>query len=245
MISPDRARISARARHSNNDMFDSLASIFSFLIKAFLALSTLIWLIRYRQLPDALRVLGYFLAIDLAIEFSAGYLASKRMNNLPLLHLFTFCEFIFFSFFFYHLIRTLSRHKRQFFIFLSVIAAFLVVNSAFIQTIYSFNSIAKGIVHLILIIYAIWYFYQLSSLGPDEASTTGRPLRLINSAVLLYYSGSLFIFMFTNFIQANDLRMHRGFWAFNAGLNVVFQLLVLIGLWLTAFRQTKSSSSWQ
>lgn len=226
-------------------MFDSIASLFSFLIKTFLAISVLIWLIRYRQLPSALQVLGCFLAIDLAIELLAGYLSSKRTNNLPLLHLLTFCEFIFFSFFYYHLIRTLSLHKRQFFVFISLVVAFLVVNSAFIQSIYSFNSIAKGLVHLILIIYAIWYFYQLSSLGPDDANTAGRPLRLINSAVLLYYSGSLFIFMFTNFIQANDLRMHRGFWAFNAGLNVVFQLLVLIGLWLTAFRQTKSSSSWQ
>lgn len=226
------------------EMLESLSSIFSWTVRGALTISILIWLARYRQLPMALRVLGYFLVFDLAVELLAGYLFSKKINNLPLLHLFTFGEFIFFSFFYYHLIRFLTEHKRYFYLFFGLVVSFLIVNSTFIQSIHSFNSIAKCTVHLILIIYAVWYFYQMSFDSEAELKRSDRPLRLINSAVLLYYSGSLFIFMFTNFIQANDMRMHRGFWAFNAGLNVVFQLLVLTGLCLTVLRQTKSSSSW-
>ena len=114
------------------------------------------------------------------------------------------------------------------------------LNSVFIQNIYAFNPLAKTLVQLTIIALAVLYFYNLNSLQ-SSASGIYKSLRLINSAVLIYYSGSLFIFMCNQlFIDASE--GYEIIWAFNAVLNLIFQLLVLWGLWIVVFKKAPSSS---
>ncbi|WP_298425248.1 hypothetical protein [uncultured Kordia sp.] len=125
--------------------------------------------------------------------------------------------------------------KKYFWYFILIGSLFIVCNSTWLQSIYIFNSYAKTFVQLTIIGYAILYFYNLIE-NQVFAPTVSKSLRLINSAVLIYYSGSLFIFMCSN-VYYENAQVYDIFWIFNALLNILFQLLILIGLWKVFFKK--------
>jgi len=114
------------------------------------------------------------------------------------------------------------------------------LNSILVQSIFEFNTIAKTIVQIIIISYAVIYFYNLTDDQP-LSRTSEKSIRLINSAILIYYSGSLFVFMCSQLSFLNE-DVYLLFWTFNAILNVIFQLLILIGIWKVIFLKTPLSS---
>lgn len=114
------------------------------------------------------------------------------------------------------------------------------LNTLFLQGIFEFNSYGKTLVQVLIILYALDYAFRFPALDtPDTAEET---LQLVNAAVLIYYCGSLFIFMSSQF----ELQMGeaiRILWKINAILNLIFQIMILIALWKAIFKPRKSSSS--
>ncbi len=189
-----------------------------------------------KKLNTPFQRLCYYLIWNLSIEISvliAGKL--EYSNNLPLLHLYTLGEFLLFSYFFKSLLNKPIFFKKYFWHFMSIGSLFIVCNSIWLQSIYIFNSYAKTFVQLTIIGYAILYFYNLIE-NQAFTPTISKSLRLINSAILVYYSGSLFIFMCSN-VYYENAQVYDIFWIFNALLNVLFQLLILIGLWKVFFKK--------
>lgn len=222
-------------------MFAELQIYFMYLALGCLILSVSIGLFKFKGLRASLQIFVVFLIFNLCIEIGAKILFHQKMNNLPLLHLYTFGEFILLSFFFKSLTKEIPIFQKWLPPIMIIVGLLIVGNSAFLQSIYGFNSYAKTLTQVIIIIYSVLYFYTLS----DEVSLNNleqKSLRLINSAIIVYYSGSLFIFMFSNYFLKKQIELHQGFWAFNALLNLVFQFLVLYGIWKVAFRQMKFSS---
>jgi hypothetical protein len=127
------------------------------------------------------------------------------------------------------LIRKPLLFKNVFWYFMIGGCILIVVNSLFFQSIYEFNSFAKTFVQIAIIGYAMIYFYNLVE-NPSFSTAMSKSLRLVNSAIMIYYSGSLFIFMYGKFSLVN-IEGYVVFWAFNAILNFIFQLLILLGLW--------------
>lgn len=156
------------------------------------------------------------------------------------MHFYTLGEFILYSWFYHSLIKKAQKLNSWFLYFVIGVSAAIILNSMFIQSIYEFNTIAKTCVQIIIIGYAIMYFLNLTEEQP-LSHTSEKSLRLINSAVLIYYSGSLFIFMCgqISFIKGD---IYLVFWTFNAILNVVFQILILIAVWKIIFKKIPLSS---
>jgi len=228
-----------------------------------LAISCAIWLMKRAEFSGPLQILGYFLLFNLLIEISSRlvvrYIGS---NNLPLLHCYTLGEFLLLSFFYRSLLPGHIIFRKHFAALVVTVSLLIVLNSIFLQSIYVFNSYAKTMVQIILIFYAILFFFHLpetarikqpegwvlrqitdvviDNISSEIKQPEGWSLRLINSGVLIYYCGSLFIFMFSNIFIGNGL-IYNGFWIFNALLNFLFHILVLIGLWRVAFRHPKLS----
>ncbi len=188
--------------------------------------SILLLFLNWKRLPATFRYLGYYLCWNLFIEITARILSSYSVNNLPLLHLYTIGEFLLFALLYrkMHLFKNWA--DKKFWIFVSVALALIVLNSIFIQNIYEFNSYAKTMVQLILMGFAFGYFYQL-----QEKKEETESLNWVNAAVLIYYSGSLFIFMFGNYFLDKEPKTHLIFWVINVLLNLIFQILVFIGIW--------------
>jgi hypothetical protein len=116
----------------------------------------------------------------------------------------------------------------------------MILNSLFFRIGGDYNSVSKTIVQIIIISYAVLYFYNLTEIR-SNSNRVSKSLSLINSAILIYYSGSLFIFMCGQALRDYP-EWIKTFWAFNAVLNLIFQLLIFFGIWKVVFRKTPSSS---
>lgn len=208
---------------------NELGLTFSRIVLGCLFGSTLLIIIYWKRLSPAFRYLSYYIFWNLLIEILSRNYHYIDENNLPLLHLYTLGEFILFSMFYRILYAKVKWIQRYYWMFVCTISGFIILNSLFLQSIYEFNSYAKTLVQLLIMGYAIFYFYHL--IDEENKNTTENGIKVINSAVLIYYSGSLFIFMFSNYFLSQNIRIHVGFWVFNAFLNMLFQILILAGLW--------------
>ncbi|AXG70057.1 hypothetical protein KORDIASMS9_02286 [Kordia sp. SMS9] len=202
-----------------------------------LSVNVVLCLLFRKKLNTPLRLFSYFLIWNLCIEiFVLMYGAFGYKNNLPLLHIYTLGEFILFSFFYRSLLDKPVFFRKYFWQFLILGNLLIVSNSIFLQSIFVFNTFAKTFVQLTIIGFAIVYFYNLVE-NQKFAPTLSKSIRLINSAILVYYSGSLFVFMCSN-VYFENAQIYDIFWIFNALLNVLFHLLILIGLWNVFFKKT-------
>jgi hypothetical protein len=223
-------------------MIRELALFAGYAFLFFVILNSVLLLWKYRDIPAKIRSVVYFVGLCLATDLSSRYLFDQASNNLFLLHIYTLLEFLAWSYFFYQLFRNQDwvRTKLPWLVGIGVIL--IVANTVFLEPVTGFNSNAKTFVQAILIFYAVYYLFtsfgQTDLRQPLPLATT-----LINFAILLYYSGSLFIFMFSKLLgeqgTADDLQY--GFWAVNAVLSLLLQVFIFISLWKVAFRKTNSS----
>jgi len=174
------------------------------------------------------------------IQILADVLAGFNENNLPLLHLYTLLEFIFISLFYYQILFKNLKNNHYFYSFTGLITLILIANSIFYESIMGFNSNAKGLTQIIIISYAIIYFFNRISIDEVKENLI---LNRINAAILLYYAGSLFIFIFAKFLMENALTMDLYFWRFNMLLYLVFQILILIARWRIVFPKSTNIKS--
>lgn len=179
------------------------------------------------------RFLRYYLLWGLLIQAAAKVLYVQSMNNLPLLHLYTLVEFILLSLFYGDMLQLDRKSKRNLQYFMLVISLLIILNSIFLQPLTRFNSNVKTLTQILYIGYAVYYFFRAQS---SEEHAFPLIFNLFNSGILVYYAASLFIFMFSNVFL--DLQgRHQFFWILNSGLYLVFQLLILYGLWKILFRK--------
>ena len=201
--------------------------------------SSILFLARRRNFEKPFKYFVGYLFFNALISLAAGWMWRREMPNLPLLHLNTLIEFILFSFFYKTCLPDLKWFNKIFKYFVVGGSILIVANSIFLESIYVFNTIAKSITQIIFIVYAVSYIYSFS-IKLEEPNINTSAIQLINAAVLIYYASSFFIFLFSNVFMKNDIKIHLGFWIFNAALHLIFQLLILIGIWKVAFKPTKS-----
>ncbi len=218
-------------------MLSSIIINVSYLILGIQLITIILFVSRFEHFSKSLYIFTGFIAFSFIITSISLFMWHNHANNLPLLHLYTFGEFLLLSWFYREIIGRPRFSTIKFNIFIGVVAALIILNSIFIQPLEEFNTYAKTLVQVVLIGYSILYFYYLTNQEDNEV-VEQKSLRLINSALIVYYSGSLFIFMFSNYFIENDDNLI--FWVFNSLLNLIFQLLVLIAIWRVAFRETKS-----
>lgn len=162
---------------------------------------------------------------------------NKAVNNLPLLHFYTLGEFIILTMYYHQIFKLIPIWRKYILSFVVVVIGLILANSIFLQPITTFNANAKTLTQVIFIGYSVFFFSKEIYNRTDFLFSI---LKTINSAILLYYAGSLFIFMFGN-VLINLEQLHSLFWVANAVLYLIFQLLVFTAIW--QFRQTKSTYS--
>ncbi len=206
-----------------------------------LLLSCPIGLWHWRRLPRAIQTLVLYLVFNFVIEIAARFAAALFHQNLPLLHLYTLGEFLLFSLFYRQILDEQSPFRKFSRGIIFTGSVLILLNTLFVQNILEFNSYAKTLVQVMIILYAFDFAFRLPEREePGEAWM--KALHRINTGVLIYYCGSLFIFMTSQF-ESQAREAFKILWTVNKYLNFVFQLLILFALWILIFRPSKSSSS--
>jgi len=201
-----------------------------------------IWAIRYSRLPRAVRVFGLYLLLNLLLQTAAYLLWRQKMNNLPLLHLNTLLEFVFISWFFKEVYTGLPVFKGYFLPLIGGLTLLLILNSVFVESVFDFNTRAKTFVQMVLMLYVVLYFFDAYG-RVDLMDREQQAISFLCFAVLFYYAGSLFIFMFSEFSKLEQVQEgYKYIWLINAFLTAIFQLIALVAISRAAFPGKKPAA---
>ena len=201
--------------------------------------SSVLGLVYWNRLSSPFRILILYLIFTFFIEIGAVVTGIIYRQNLPLLHLYTLGECLLFSLFYRQILDENALLKRYFNWVLGSALLLVVLNTCFLQGVFEFNSYSKTLVQLLIILYALDYAFRISSWERSNL-VEYKALNLINTAVLIYYCGSLFIFMSGHF-ETEMGKAIQILWDINIALNLVFQIMILIALWKVIFNPRKSS----
>jgi hypothetical protein len=192
-------------------------------------LPIIISFIRFRSLSTETKILCFYIYFSATIEIAANVFISFHIPNLALLHLFTIVEFIFISCLYKKALEGLIPNK-IFTVFIVVLSLFLVCNSIFIQPLSGFNTIARTVSNVIIIVYSILFFYktfkELKIFHLEK-----EPMFWINSGILFYFSCNLFFFIFSNYILTLSTSVNLKVWFVHAVFNFLIYIFFSIGIW--------------
>ncbi len=176
-------------------------------------------LARYQYLAKAMRVIFYYLLVSGCVNAIAVYMAKHRMNNLPLLHLYTIIEFAFISLFYFTVFEK-TAIKNTILRLIPVFTGLCVLNAVFLQSIYVYNSYPHSVEALLIMGYSILYLFQSSKTNTNATSWVNNPVSWVNTGILQYFSGALFLFAFSNLITAN-VHINAIIWCVHATLVLI------------------------
>ncbi len=229
---------------------------FSSVVFIFLIPACLLGIYYWKKLSAPYRWLVAYLTFDLFIELIARWwiLVPISNNNLHLLHLLTLGELVIWMCFF-HSVSQSRQLRRIFPVLLSVLVALVVANTLFLQPLDTFNSYGKTLVQLTIVVLGLQYEFNFldndqrgfNALDNDDIASkkSDRAFVWVNRSVLLYYAGSLFVFMFGQYASPAWKQGYEWLWNFNILLNVFLHFIILIELWKTTKIYRASPIWWQ
>jgi len=201
----------------------------------FLVVSVILGIVNFGRFSRAIKVLIIYLSLNLVVQGVAYFLWQRSINNLPLLHLNTLLEFVCFSFFFKEVYVDQYFFKKNFNYFVAGISLLLILNSAFFESVFAFNTNAKVFVQLCLILYVILYLFDAFG-KVDFAIREDQVISVICFAILIYYAGSLSTYLFSRLYTEEIKEGIRPIWVINGLLTALFQFILLIGILRLVFK---------
>ena len=147
---------------------------------------------------------------------------------MPIVHLFTFAEFVLIALIYRKNFK--KKSKDYLGAFLLIVAVYLLVNPIYPSNLFEFNSWARMIESLVLIILSMLWFIKIFQ-EMKIVKLSEHPMFYINSGVLLYFAGNFFIFTYYNLVVNQNQELMSNIWNIHSVLNIVFNILLAIAIW--------------
>ncbi len=185
----------------------------------------------YLRFPVELKVVSWYIFLSIIVQFYSQYLASQKIHNLYLLHIFVPASFVLFSIF-YQKVFAHFIHRHALWWILGLFLLFSILNSIFWQDLDTFNSYALSLESVLLIIYSLSLFALLLNESVREEKKEILPsLRWINSGILIYYTSGLLIFYFGDLLTHFSKVRFEISWLFHSFIYIIQFICISIGLW--------------
>jgi len=169
------------------------------------------------------------LIVSFTIEVVNSILIEYNVFTFWILNLFAIVEFTLIWAFYNDFISDVKSTTANYvvlFLFLAVALFDLLFLSGFKQM----NNITIAVESITLIIYSLICFYLIMSrMLFDKLLDT--PFFWINIAVLFYFSGSLFLFLFGNYLVKQGDKVYLEMYKIHTFVNAVWYLFISIGFW--------------
>ncbi len=189
-------------------------------------------LITFHKQTSILKVFSCFLFLSYLIQFASLMFWFNSKNNMPLLHLYVGIGFLMLAVFYKKVLEgfisgTLIYSLAILFLILTII------NSLFIQSVYTFNSYALTLESVLLIIFSLTtYILLLNEAVKVERKAVIASVNWINSGIFIYYSSNLLIFYFSGYFNKFfSAEFNRYTWVLHSFFSVVMYTFFFIGLW--------------
>lgn len=195
----------------------------------FVAIPLVLAILRYRFLNKTMKNIAYYVFLGASIQILAAYVKLNGQNNLWVLHLFTPLE-VAIILRFYSIVLAGFIQKKVFVWVGIIFLTMSVLSSIFLQDIRTFNTYARSLEGLLVIVLCLLWCYKtltemkIMKLGQD-------PVFWVNTGFLLYFSGGVLLFAFSNYIIGINHVLSLYIWAFHALFSMLLYALITIGLW--------------
>lgn len=113
-----------------------------------------------------------------------------------------------------------------------------IANSIVLQDVHQFNTYIKILESGLLIAFSLRYFQQLAR-DLKVHHLESHPFFWINTAILVYFSSNLFVFLYSNYLLYYSQTLGIQIWLVHALFLILFYAILSIGLWIAP----KSSTS--
>ncbi len=166
-------------------------------------------------------------------EFLGYWLGSHRINNYPIFNLYTIVEFFLLTGIYY--LSFTDRFTRRLLQILGLVfLLFALADLWLIEGLFKLNSYTLALEALILMPLSLLFFIRINR-ELRVPVLTRYPMFWINSGVLIYFSGNLFLFIFSNALLTYGLNLYES-WIIHSMLNTVSHLIYTVALWNSRYR---------
>ncbi len=212
-------------------LFNILGDISSFIA----LLPLLVAAFKFKSLNNVQQKLLYILIVILIVESISTILWYQKMNNLPVYHFYTVIEFLLIMNIY---VGELSQvYSKQLFVYLSIIfTVFAVINTIFFQNLFTFNSNVTTALGVIVVLFALSYFYKLLK-EVKYSSLETNPMFWINSGFLIYFSSNLMLFFINNNLFKESTEASYLVWGLHAVVNIILIIFYTIAVWVNPKKQ--------
>ncbi len=192
----------------------------------------LVGLLKYRRLNQLQVRVFSLVCLSVFFELLATYsslIPGFEAFNLPLLHTFTFIHYLMILWVYQQHLANLFRPKLVP-ILAAVFLVMVVVNGIWGDGFTNFNPHARALQALLVLFFVLSYFYR--TLREMKITQLERdPLFWVSTGLLLYFSGSLLIFIVSNSITTSPAIMFT-VWGIHSLLNILLNIFLAISLWV-------------
>lgn len=186
----------------------------------------------YALLPRDLKAITLYAFVSFLFEIPSNYYFYHNKNNLFILHAYTVIEFIFMAYVYsFHISKVVG--KRTLLLVTVTFVAFSIVNSVFIQSIKFFNSYARCIEILLVIVFALCYVYAFIK-SDDQRPLKSIPMFWINTAVIIYFTAGFFLYLVSNNMISLSWEVSKIVWNIHGLLLAGYYLSLSRALWIQA-----------
>lgn len=188
----------------------------------------LIGVIRLRHLSVAARCVFALMIVAMVTDNISYFFRNQHFNTAYFLRIYTILEFILLSFFFIYIVnlKSLKVGMKVMIVLFTAVAIF----DALFQGIMSMDSISIAVESIVFILYSIIAFFLLMKDTTYLNILSASRFWMI-TAIILYFSGNLFLFVFSNHLLLHTPDSFNKLWAINSVLSILFYSLIAIGFW--------------
>ncbi len=191
--------------------------------------------IRKNNLSKELKILWFLIICSIITEIAGLILAFVYIvNNAHIFNIYVIIETLLISSFYYFVIQ--NRIWKLICIFLAIMFSVFAIIQLFLNPVKTLNNLTLTTESLMVIIFSVITFHYLIKY-PKYKNILSTPIFWINSAFLLYFSGNLFLHLFSHFLTEYAQKAFLELWGFHSVFNIIFYTLISIGFWKTKTSQ--------
>lgn len=195
----------------------------------FIAIPAAVSLLKYRCLDTAMKAIAFYVFLGGLVQVYSSYLNGIRYNNLWVLHWYTPLEFLCIVWFYANILEGILK-KTTMLVVGSGFVALSVLNSTYLQDTGTFNTYARSLEGILTIVFClIWCYKTLTEMKILRLEQ--NPVFWVNTGFLLYFSGNVLLFAFSNYIISINRSLSVYIWAFHAMFSILLYFFITIGLW--------------
>jgi hypothetical protein len=178
---------------------------------------------------EALKPIILYLLLSICTQIISLWLWTNSINNLPVLHVYTVLEF-YVLMWFYVIIFSHPKAKKIILTFTVLFTLFAIADSCFLENIFTFNTLSRSIEALLIIAMALIYFLRALSNESLTNNLNSRSVNYINTGIFIYFSGSIVLFTFSNYINILARPLVLNIWSIHTLLLILFYSIITISL---------------